>query len=48
MLGWQSAKAAVEAEGIYIGGWDLRNAIWPNVVDGQHGEFILKCNGRCN
>jgi hypothetical protein len=39
MFGWQASKAAVEAEGIYIGGWGLRNAIWPKRVDGHHGQF---------
>ncbi|KAJ9616416.1 hypothetical protein H2200_000134 [Cladophialophora chaetospira] len=30
MFGWQDAKKAVEAEGIYVGGWDPRNAVLPN------------------
>ena len=43
-------KAAVEAEGVYIGGWGLRNAIWPKLVDGHHGQFTMmshtKSDGR--
>lgn len=39
MFNWSASKAAVEAENIYIGGWSLRNAVWPKRVDGHHGEF---------
>lgn len=39
MFGWQAAKAAVEAEGIYVGGWDLRNVFWAKRLDGHHGQF---------
>jgi hypothetical protein len=27
MFGFSEARAAVEAEGVYIGGWSLKNAV---------------------
>ncbi|KIW94367.1 uncharacterized protein Z519_04343 [Cladophialophora bantiana CBS 173.52] len=38
MFGWQAAKVAVEAEGIYIGGWGLQNVFWPKRMDGHHAS----------
>lgn len=29
MFGFQEARAAVEAEGVYIGGWSLKQAVVP-------------------
>ncbi|KAJ9634439.1 hypothetical protein H2204_006264 [Knufia peltigerae] len=39
MLGFtafSNAREAVEAEGVLIGGWSLRRAMWPKTVDGIH------------
>jgi hypothetical protein len=30
-------RALVEAEGIYVGGWSLKRAIWPKKMNGVHG-----------
>ena len=46
MFGWQAAKVAVEAEGIYIGGWDPRNIVFPRRVNGHHGQFHVKSNAK--
>jgi len=37
----RETKAAVEAEGIYIGGYSIRRALWPKTVDGKHGNYVL-------
>ncbi|KAK5206364.1 hypothetical protein LTR41_007802 [Exophiala xenobiotica] len=39
MLGLTSfseTRTAAEAEGIYIGGWSVRRAMWPKTVNGKH------------
>ncbi|KAL6248637.1 hypothetical protein RBB50_004892 [Rhinocladiella similis] len=39
MLGFtafSNARRAVEAEGVLIGGWSLRRAMWPKTKDGVH------------
>lgn len=41
MFGLDKARAAVESEGVYIGGWSLRQAIWPKKVQGEYGRL---CN----
>ena len=44
MLGFTSfseTRTAVEAEGIYIGGWSIRRAMWPKTVDGKHGKPVV-------
>ena len=45
MLGFtafSNARRAVEAEGVLIGGWSLRRAMWPKTKDGVHGELTVK------
>ena len=42
MFGWQAAKQAVEAEGIYIGGWDPRYVLLPKRSDRHDGQSTAK------
>jgi hypothetical protein len=30
MFKLNQARAAIESEGVYIGGWDIKQAIWPS------------------
>ncbi|KAI1625629.1 major facilitator superfamily domain-containing protein [Exophiala viscosa] len=36
LTAFAETKASVEAEGIYIGGYSIRRALWPKTVDGKH------------
>lgn len=37
MFNFKQARTEVESEGVYIGGWSLKQAIWPSKKAG-HGE----------
>jgi hypothetical protein len=39
MFGFQQKRAAVEAEGVFIGGWSIRKAIAPTRVNGKIGTL---------
>ncbi|KAK5118473.1 hypothetical protein LTR62_002988 [Meristemomyces frigidus] len=38
MLSFALDKAVLESEGIYVGGWDPRGALWPKKVNGKTGK----------
>jgi len=35
---FSSGKRQLEKEGIFIGGWGVKNILWPRKVNGKHGE----------
>ena len=39
MFGFNEARAAVEAEGVYVGGWSLKNAV---TRQKDAGEYTVK------
>lgn len=41
MFGLQEKREAVEAEGVFIGGWSVKKAIAPKRVHGKIGEFLM-------
>jgi len=40
MANFQRSRAAVEAEGVFIGGWSIKQAFVPTKVDGHIGEYL--------
>ena len=38
LVSFGTQRVLVEAEGIYVGGWSLKRAIWPKKTNGVHGE----------
>ncbi|KAK4552275.1 hypothetical protein LTR86_010445 [Recurvomyces mirabilis] len=36
MFSFGREKKALEAEGIFVGGWDPRGVLWPRKIDGKH------------
>jgi hypothetical protein len=40
MFGFSEARAAVEAEGVYIGGWSFKNAV---TRQKDAGEYTVTC-----
>jgi hypothetical protein len=41
MFGFQEKRAAVEAEGVFIGGWSIRKAIAPTRINGKIGTLPM-------
>lgn len=35
---FQAKRDEFEKEGVYIGGWALKNALMPKLLDGKHGQ----------
>lgn len=41
MANFQRSRAAVETEGVFIGGWSIKQAFVPTKVDGHIGQYFL-------
>ncbi|KAK2808414.1 hypothetical protein FQN50_004799 [Emmonsiellopsis sp. PD_5] len=37
-MGFFADRAAVEQEGVYVGGWSTKHVLWPEKVDGKHNS----------
>lgn len=38
-LSFARHRDALEQEGVYIGGWSFRNALFPKKLNGKHGKY---------
>jgi hypothetical protein len=42
MFSFSQNKAALESEGIFVGGWEPRGVLVPRKIDGKHGMSLLQ------
>jgi hypothetical protein len=42
MFKLNQARTAIESEGVYIGGWDIKQAIWPRKKTRNGKDFNIQ------
>lgn len=38
MFNFREERAEYEKEGVFIGGWGIKNVLWPKKTNGVHGK----------